>query len=400
MFVWGDTVVDENMIRALYRQIGFRPASRRLENLANGVGVSLADASSAASELMSRGLVTVWNDLVIPTPWWNANRIDLFLNVPRLPREQFDQYCREIDVLVDELRAQDLPVLRPYTNETALEILIGAAAVMVLARVAGALGRFIEQVTKQDAIPYVDVKGIQRMRGRAEVVVSIRGTDAEGILRVFQSVMDKLARDQRLEQSMTKARVLFLSANATGTDHLRLDEEIREITAKIQSARYRDSLELISRWAVRPDDLLQSLLECQPTIVHFSGHGSESEEITLIDDRGIRKPVGRPALVSLFRTLKDNVRIVVLNACYSRPQAEAIAEVTDCAIGMDKPIGDKAAIVFAASFYRAIGFARSVQEAFDLGVVALQLDNIPEARTPALLVRKGIDASEIVLVRA
>jgi hypothetical protein len=49
--------------------------------------------------------------------------------------------------------------------------------------------------------------------------------------------------------------VLFLSANPAGTPPLKLDEEIRQITAKVRAAEYRDSLELVSRWAVRPDDL-------------------------------------------------------------------------------------------------------------------------------------------------
>ena len=79
----------------------------------------------------------------------------------------------------------------------------------------------------------------------------------------------------------------------------------------------------------------------------------------------------------------------MLNACYSRPQAEALAQTIDCTVGMNRPIGDEAAIVFAASFYRAIGFGRSVKEAFELGKAALLLEGIPEDQTPELLTRHG-----------
>jgi hypothetical protein len=89
--------------------------------------------------------------------------------------------------------------------------------------------------------------------------------------------------------------------------------------------------------------------------------------------------------------------VVVLNACFSRPQAEAIVEVIDCAIGMNKAIGDEAAIVFAAAFYQSIGFGRSVEEAFESGKAALMLEGIPEESTPELLVRKGVDPSAIFL---
>ena len=115
---------------------------------------------------------------------------------------------------------------------------------------------------------------------------------------------------------------------------------------------------------------------------------------------GRPKPVSKAALVSLFRTLRDNIRVVLLNACFSRPQAEAIIQVSDCAIGMKTAIGDQAAITFAASFYRAIAFGRSVQAAFEQGTTALMLEGIPEEDTPELLVRAGANASEIFLLNS
>ena len=108
--------------------------------------------------------------------------------------------------------------------------------------------------------------------------------------------------------------------------------------------------------------------------------------------------MSKEALIHLFRILKDNVRVVVLNACHSRPQAEALAETIDCTVGMNRPIGDEAAIVFAASFYRALGFGRSVREAFELGRAALLLEGIPEDQTPELLTRPGVDAAGLVLI--
>jgi hypothetical protein len=195
-----------------------------------------------------------------------------------------------------------------------------------------------------------------------------------------------------------KIRILFVSANPHGETQLKLDEEVREIEAKIRAAEYRDSLELITKLAARPDDLLQSLNQHEPHIVHFSGHGSSTEEIILLDKLGNPKPVSKEALVSLFNTLKNNIRVVLLNACFSQPQAEAITEEIDCAIGMMRAIGNDAAITFAAAFYRAIGFGRSVKDAFDQGRTALLLEGIPEEKTPVLMTRKKIAAESIVLV--
>jgi hypothetical protein len=185
-------------------------------------------------------------------------------------------------------------------------------------------------------------------------------------------------------------KTLFLAANPIGTQQLALDEEIREITNKIRLSDARDVLELVSVWAVRPDDLLQYLNQYKPQIVHFSGHGSDAGEIILVDNNGNSKPVSPQALKALFSTLRDNIQIVVLNACYSRIQGKAISEVIDYVVGMNSAIGDKAAIVFAASFYRALGFDRTVKEAFDQAIAALLLEGIPEEGTPELLVKNDV----------
>ena len=210
--------------------------------------------------------------------------------------------------------------------------------------------------------------------------------------------------ENRLESAMqgesTKTTILFMGASPDGVTKLALDKECRAIREKIRASDFPEALELKTEWAVRPDDLLQYLNEYRPHVVHFSGHGSESDELILNDERDQPKPVSVAALRALFKTLKDNIRLVVLNACYSRPQAEAIVEFIDCAIGMNKAIGDQAAIVFAASFYRALGFGRSVKDAFDQGCTSLLLEGIAEKNTPELLAKKGVDAANVFLVSA
>lgn len=197
-----------------------------------------------------------------------------------------------------------------------------------------------------------------------------------------------------------KVKILFLGSSPEGTQRLSLDKEIKAITRAIRASEHRDVLELSSRWAVDADDLLQALNEEKPVVVHFSGHGSAIGEIMLVDARGKPKPVSAEALKALFTALKDNIRLVVLNACYSKTQAAAISEVIDCVIGMSDEISDTASVAFAASFYRAIGFRRSIREAFEQGKASLLSESIPEETTPELTERDGVDARSVVLVDA
>jgi WD40 repeat protein len=193
-------------------------------------------------------------------------------------------------------------------------------------------------------------------------------------------------------------------------------------------------VELILVPGTRPVDLLRRLNENRPQVVHFSSHGNPDEIVLESGDEEAEGPgypggpmrstderdmksvgwdvvesdgghqaqphvVSKSALVSVLRSCDDgNLRLVVLNACHTRSQAEALTAVVDCVVSMNRTISDRAAIKFAASFYGALAFGRSVQKAFEQGVARLGLEGIGETDTPELLVRAGVDASRVVLV--
>lgn len=140
------------------------------------------------------------------------------------------------------------------------------------------------------------------------------------------------------------------------------------------------------------------LARYRPHIVHFSGHGSQEGAILLQDPTGYVVPVQPNALSNLFATLKDNIRCVVLNACYSEIQANAIAEHIDWVVGMSHAIKDSSAVIFAGQFYQALGYGRHIGTAFNLGKNALELYNTGEEVTPQIILRDGLRADEIALV--
>src|SRR5690606_21107640 len=100
-----------------------------------------------------------------------------------------------------------------------------------------------------------------------------------------------IAAINKLSQLPKEITVLFLAANPLDQQQLRLDEEVRAIGEMIRKSEHRDSVRLESRWAVRPLDVLQAINECQPRIVHFSGHGSDQDEIVFQDNEGNTKLV-------------------------------------------------------------------------------------------------------------
>lgn len=183
-------------------------------------------------------------------------------------------------------------------------------------------------------------------------------------------------------------RILFLAANPDSTTPLHAGREVRRIRERLAVTAHRSAIEIVERWAVRPGDLQQALIEIQPHIVHFSGHGTTEYELMLEGDDGSPQPVGKGVLAELFRLRGGGVRMVVLSACHSLPQAEAIAEHVDCAIGMRRAIGSEAAAEFSAALYHAIGSGDFIPRAFESARLHLQVTGIPEHRTPHLVVRR------------
>lgn len=188
--------------------------------------------------------------------------------------------------------------------------------------------------------------------------------------------------------------ILILSANPTDTFPLRVDREIRAIDERLRLSKQRDQFRIEKTTAVRIDDLRRALLNDEPYIVHFCGHG-ETNGIMLENEEGHSVLVKPEALAGLFKEFANQIDCVLLNACYSANQAEAIGRHIRCVIGMNQAIEDGAAIEFSAGFYDGLGAGRSIEQAFNLGRNAIQLKNLDGHLTPVLLKRTGGKESDL-----
>ena len=179
---------------------------------------------------------------------------------------------------------------------------------------------------------------------------------------------------------------------------MKLDEEARSIQEKIRLSEYRDTVRFETRWAVRAGDIMQAINETNPTIIHFSGQGCEDGALVFQNPDGTPKLVSTQAISQAIFTVSDTVKLVFFNACYSSVQASRRVENIDTAIGMNAPIGDEAARVFAARFYSSIGFGLSVEHAYKQAKAELLLEGIAEDTTPELFERESVNANALCLV--
>jgi hypothetical protein len=192
-------------------------------------------------------------------------------------------------------------------------------------------------------------------------------------------------------------KILFLGVNPPDTDRLRIDEEQRSIDESIRQSQHRDIIEIEHHHAVRVSDLQSLLLRHTPDIVHFSGHGNKRRELILEDQFGNSQTVSTRALSKLF-SMFPNIMCVVLNACYSNEQAEAIAQHIDYVVGMSEAIDDVSAISFAKSFYQAIGYGKDIKTAFNLGRIQIDLANLDEQDVPQLFTKPDASNTPLPLI--
>jgi hypothetical protein len=182
--------------------------------------------------------------------------------------------------------------------------------------------------------------------------------------------------------------------------------------------------ELVTRWAVRPLDLLREVRKLKPSVVHFCGRGSNGERgnarqrADACQDMvgeghsmggGVpcglffQGPNGQPQLVSTtalqetFCAVGASAKLVVLNACYSELLANALLAHVGCVVGVGGSIQDDAARRFSIGFYGGLGERQSIAAAYKQGCAAISLDGLSNGERPQLKARADIDADQVIL---
>jgi class 3 adenylate cyclase len=168
--------------------------------------------------------------------------------------------------------------------------------------------------------------------------------------------------------------VVIATAEPVDESRLRLAQEVRDIKEAVGLSAARDRISIYDLHAVRAKDLIQGLLDYSPNIIHFSGHGTGPQGICLENNAGNTQLVSAAALVSLFKQFSRSLKCVILNACYSEVQADALIKVVDYVIGMTYAVSDTAAISYATGFYQALGASKTIIESHELGCARVLME--------------------------
>jgi hypothetical protein len=232
----------------------------------------------------------------------------------------------------------------------------------------------------------------------------IAASAARENIRLQQELAAQLTRHESelaLLRQPRQETLRLLVLTASGEGDLRVGRELKRIQDAVRFSSGRDLVALDTRPAATSKDLLEGLTRTRPHVVHFSGHANDSVVLFEedVDESNVGVVVSGQVLASALQAVDDPPLLVVLNACSSAPQAERIVEgAASFAVGHSDSILDGDAIAFSAQFYAALADGQSIQAAFDLSKVALQLSGTPDYDLPALYSAAGADPREAVLV--
>jgi hypothetical protein len=149
-----------------------------------------------------------------------------------------------------------------------------------------------------------------------------------------------------------KLKILMLTANPAGSYQLELEKEHSRITKKLREKT--EQFSLIVHHAVNNTEFKELNETAKPNVLHFSGHGNSNGIMLQNDDKNGAALLTARALDALFEYFADEgilFKAVVLNACYTEDQAQAIANHVPYVIASTTAISDEAAIAFSVGFY-------------------------------------------------
>jgi GTPase SAR1 family protein len=194
----------------------------------------------------------------------------------------------------------------------------------------------------------------------------------------FEKLEDKL-------HNLGRQVILFLAANPT-EKKLSFGEEFTHISLVFKEDALRNKFELIPHEGTTSDEMVDAIDKYKPDIIHFVGHGKKVNADTRrggglsfhsYDHQG-EQTIDADTLSSMFRLIKNEhpqLKIILLNACYSEPQAKALSCHDIYTIGSNDEIGSPAARVFAAGFYRQYALTNDVKKAVVKGLTKAIVQN-------------------------
>lgn len=154
----------------------------------------------------------------------------------------------------------------------------------------------------------------------------------------------------------------------------------------LQAANLKNAFKIEQLPSCQPTDLSKGMRLYKPTILHFSGHGSQTGlAFEGPDGKAVTVNPKRLAGLLSLASRELDLKGVFMNACDSQAHASIIAEAVGEVVAMKGELGDEAAIAFAQEFYGCLGDGLPFEQSFEWALEASGLSDTVGPLRPHLI---------------
>jgi hypothetical protein len=255
-------------------------------------------------------------------------------------------------------------------------------------------------------------ENIRRNRIAASILSLLDDAEETPTLTVQKTVVTQTPTSQTVVS--TVKTILFMGANPPGVRTVQLDIEHSKIAMELGNKFNLPVAKFLSA-----DQIPELIVQHQPYIVHFSGHGKNPDSgehgeidaettraigilpadygqkggIVVFSDNMLKlEIVDDDVLDFLFATAVNDlgikIEVVVFNSCYSESQAKVIGKYIPYVVGTANAIKDDTAIAFASGFYFGLAQGLSIEKAYATGRMKAVIKDI-KAKELIVLYKNG-----------
>ncbi len=183
-------------------------------------------------------------------------------------------------------------------------------------------------------------------------------------------------------------KILFAFANPQGKDFddIKPDTEYSEIE---EAKKIHDRLYLYDLCRLESSDIKNFRRFCtdlQPDILHFSGHGWYDGKKLFFKDSSTHEAhaVKTRVFANFFEYLRQDLKCVFLNSCFSMAQAKLISKEIPYVVAMSSDVSTDMAIDFAREFYTMLFRQDDFKDSFRSALNQTEMIDAAKSEIPVI----------------
>ena len=186
-------------------------------------------------------------------------------------------------------------------------------------------------------------------------------------------------------------KILYAGSKKSST--LDLENSYQTLSKSLKTFIAKDIVRFSKSLSINTSNIFDILLKQKPHIFHFSGK-QDGGDIRITDENNHVTTISDIELAGFLTSFGDNIKLAIIDTCYSYNCAKSISDVVDFSIGVKDSIYDVDADKYFKVFYNALCSGFSIKDSIGQASASLKFKGTPSKEIPVLFCKKNADPSK------